>query len=122
MQNVHADSYFVSTLQGHPEEEGEHQPISINNVRQKLSHPNGFETSKQRLQPEQDMLYDTQRNAFSQRRRTTAPKHLAPLPGKKGGYLAKRDEYKWAETQAERMVRVEAIEAAVMAALEVLNG
>jgi len=34
----------------------------------------------------------------------------------------KRDEYKWAETQAERMVRVEAIEAAVMAALEVLNG
>lgn len=28
----------------------------------------------------------------------------------------------WAETQAERLARVEAIEAAVMAALEVLNG
>lgn len=31
----------------------------------------------------------------------------------------KRDGYKWAETQAERMARVEAIEAAVLAALEV---
>jgi len=34
----------------------------------------------------------------------------------------KRAEYKWAETQAERMARVEAIEAAVMAALEASNG
>ena len=31
----------------------------------------------------------------------------------------KRDGYKWAETQAERLARMEAIEAAVMAALEV---
>ena len=34
----------------------------------------------------------------------------------------KRAEHKWAETQAERLVRVEAIEAAVMAALEVCDG
>ena len=34
----------------------------------------------------------------------------------------KRAEYKWAETQAERLDRVEAIEAAVMAALEVSDG
>ena len=34
----------------------------------------------------------------------------------------KRAEHKWAETQAERLVRVEAIEAAVMAALEVSDG
>lgn len=33
----------------------------------------------------------------------------------------KRDGYKWAETQAERMARVEAVEAAVMAALDALE-
>ena len=33
----------------------------------------------------------------------------------------KRDGYKWAETQAERMARVEDVEAAVMAALDALG-
>jgi len=33
----------------------------------------------------------------------------------------KRDGYKWAETQAERMARVAAVEAAVMAALDALE-
>ena len=41
------------------------------------------------LQPEQDLLYDTQTNAFKSRRRTQGNAMLEPIPRKKGQFLRK---------------------------------
>ena len=53
-------------------------------------------TRKSSLQPEKDMMYDTQKNAFERRRRTTGPPaggRLSPLPDmatpKKKNFLRK---------------------------------
>ena len=77
--------------------------ISINrighsnqNSTSKLPEPFYDSPTKRDLRPEKDMMYDTQKNAFNRRRRTTGPPaggRLSPLPKmtpvKKQNYLKK---------------------------------
>ena len=91
------NSYYIDTLHGmggtlnHNEMAPDNHLISINRV----GHSNQSSTTKlpealnlyesprkSSLQPEKDMMYDTQKNAFNRRRRTTGPAggRLSPLP------------------------------------------
>ena len=96
MLNQQDNTYYIDTLQGMHGMDEEGQTISINRVQNAspvkptVSLPHGFGDKSMSLQPEQDLMYDTQTNAFGKRRRTTGPhQKLEPLPAKKGGFLRK---------------------------------